>query len=77
MIRFIAALDKNLGIADNHGIPWLGRLPIDEKYFRDKTIDGNLLMGYGEYLKKEGLWLIAEIWWLPLRPNRLKTALKR
>lgn len=52
MIRFIAALDKNMGLADDHGIPWLGRLPIDEKYFRDKTIGGTLLMGYGEYSKK-------------------------
>jgi dihydrofolate reductase len=53
MIRFIAALDKKMGIADDQGIPWLGLLPLDEKYFRDKTLGGTLLMGYGEYLKKK------------------------
>lgn len=42
-----------MGIADNSGIPWLGLLPTDENFFREKTLGGILLMGYGEYLKKK------------------------
>jgi len=49
MIRFIAAVDKKLGLADEHGIPWQGKTPGDVQYFRSKTLGGNLLMGYGFY----------------------------
>lgn len=50
MIRAIAALDTSRGIADDHGIPWQGKLPTDVKYFRDKTLSGGaVLMGYGTY----------------------------
>ncbi len=56
MIRFIAAIDSKRGLADNqkhqgnHGIPWLGQLPTDSRYFKQKTSGNILLMGYGEYL---------------------------
>lgn len=49
MIRFIAALDSKRGVADDHGIPWQSKIPTDVRYFRDKTIGGNLLIGYGWY----------------------------
>jgi dihydrofolate reductase len=49
MIRFIAAIDEKLGIADDHGIPWQGRIPSDVHYYRDKLKTGIILMGYGLY----------------------------
>jgi dihydrofolate reductase len=49
MIRFIAAIDSKLGLANDQGIPWQGRLPTDIAYFRKKTIGSTLLMGYGTY----------------------------
>ena len=49
MIRFIAAIDSKLGMANDQGIPWQGKVPSDVAYFRDKTIDGVVLMGYGTY----------------------------
>ncbi|HUC87572.1 MAG TPA: dihydrofolate reductase [Candidatus Binatia bacterium] len=49
MIRFIAALDSKNGIADDHGIPWRGKLPSDVHYYRDKLETGTILMGYGVY----------------------------
>lgn len=53
MIRFVAALDKNRGIADDHGIPWKGRIPGDSKYYRDLISKGGaILMGYGVYKEK-------------------------
>lgn len=54
MIRAIAAIDNKRGIADDHGIPWQGKLPTDVKYFRDKTLSGGaVLMGYGTYTEFE------------------------
>jgi dihydrofolate reductase len=49
MIRMIAALDSRRGIADEHGIPWQGKIPTDSKYFREQTQNGVILMGYGTY----------------------------
>jgi dihydrofolate reductase len=49
MIRFIAAIDSKNGIADEHGIPWQGKIPSDVKYYRDKVKGGTILMGYGLY----------------------------
>lgn len=49
MIRFIAAVDSKLGIADDHGIPWQGRTPTDVQYYRNKLTTGTVLMGYGLY----------------------------
>lgn len=47
MIRLIAAIDSQRGLADEHGIPW--DLPGDKKYFRDMTVHGEVLMGYRTY----------------------------
>jgi dihydrofolate reductase len=49
MIRFIAAIDNKRGIANEHGIPWQGRIPGDVKYYHDKLKTGIILMGYGVY----------------------------
>lgn len=53
MIRFIAALDNQNGIADDHGIPWQGKLPSDVAYFREKTLHGNVMMGQGWYQEQK------------------------
>ncbi len=49
MIRSIVALDSKRGLADDHGIPWQGKIPSDTKYYRAKLTAGTLLMGYGMY----------------------------
>ncbi len=49
MIRFIAALDQKRGIANDHGIPWQGKVPTDVKYYHEKASHGILVMGYGLY----------------------------
>jgi dihydrofolate reductase len=49
MIRFIAAIDSKQGIADDHGIPWQGRLPTDVKYYHEKIKDVDNIMGFGLY----------------------------
>lgn len=59
MIRFIAALDNKRGIANDHGIPWQGKIPTDVAYFRDKTTGSSVMMGAGWYKEQQ----------LPL-PNR-------
>jgi dihydrofolate reductase len=51
MIRLIAAMDKQRGIADEHGIPWHGKIPLDTKRFHDQTAHGIIVMGYGTYLE--------------------------
>jgi dihydrofolate reductase len=53
MIKFIAALDQKLGIADDRGIPWFGRTPTDMAYFRSKTEGGINVMGMGVYKELE------------------------
>lgn len=51
MIRFIAALDNQNGIADDHGIPWMGKIPGDIAHYR-QTIKGfPVIMGYGHYIE--------------------------
>jgi dihydrofolate reductase len=49
MIRMIAALDSRRGVANEHGIPWQGKIPTDSKYFREQTLNGIILMGFGTY----------------------------
>lgn len=49
MIRFIAAIDSKLGLANDQGIPWQGKVPSDVAYFHDKTLNSTILMGYGTY----------------------------
>lgn len=53
MIRFIAALDSKMGIADDGGIPWQGKIPTDVAYFRSKTINSTVLMGAGWYKEQQ------------------------
>lgn len=38
-------------MANEHGIPWQGKIPGDVAYFREKTLHSNVLMGYGTYLE--------------------------
>jgi dihydrofolate reductase len=47
MIRLIAAVDSQRGIATDSGIPW--KLPGDTAYFREKTASGLIVMGRGTY----------------------------
>ncbi len=49
MIRLIAAMDARRGLADEHGIPWQGRIPSDAEYFRRRTAQGLIVMGFGTY----------------------------
>ena len=49
MMRFIAAIDNKFGLADDHGIPWRGKLPTDVAFFREQTKAGIVLMGAGTY----------------------------
>jgi dihydrofolate reductase len=47
MIRLIAAIDTQRGIATDSGIPW--KLPGDTAYFRQKTAHGLIVMGRATY----------------------------
>ena len=47
MIRLIAALDTDRGIATDEGIPW--SLPGDRAYFRRETGRGVIVMGRSTY----------------------------
>jgi dihydrofolate reductase len=49
MLRLIAAIDSKSGIANDQGIPWQGKIPTDASYFRDKTTEGFIVMGFGTY----------------------------
>jgi dihydrofolate reductase len=49
MIRLIAAVDSQLGVANDHGIPWQGKIPADTKYFNDQTAEGTIVMGFRTY----------------------------
>jgi dihydrofolate reductase len=51
MIRFIVAVDSKLGMANEHGIPWQGKLPSDIKQFREHTVHSTVLMGYATYME--------------------------
>jgi dihydrofolate reductase len=47
MIRLIAAIDSERGLATDSGIPW--KLPGDSAYFRQKTSSGLIVMGRKTY----------------------------
>jgi dihydrofolate reductase len=47
MIRLIAAMDSQRGIATSSGIPW--QLPGDTAYFHDQTATGLIVMGWTTY----------------------------
>jgi dihydrofolate reductase len=49
MIRFIAAIDEKYGIADDRGIPWLGKLPTDSAQYHQKIRGFPVIMGFGHY----------------------------
>jgi len=49
MLRLIAAIDENRGVANEHGIPWQGKIPMDTNRFHDMTSNGIIVMGYGTY----------------------------
>ena len=66
MIRFIAALDSKQGIANEHGIPWQGKIPSDVAQFRAKTEGGVVMMGYG--------WYVGQKQPLPNRRNLVATS---
>lgn len=66
MIRFIAAIDAEQGIANEHGIPWQGKVPGDVAYFRAKTLHGSIMMGAG--------WYKEQIKPLPERRNLVATS---
>src|SRR3989344_2552936 len=53
MIRFIAAIDNKRGLANDHGIPWQGKIPTDVAHFRGKTINSTVMMGAGWYKEQE------------------------
>ena len=52
MIKAIAAIDFKKGIANDHGIPWQGKIPTDVAQFRQKTLHSNVMMGYGWYVEQ-------------------------
>jgi dihydrofolate reductase len=56
MIRFIAAIDSKRGIANDHGIPWQGKVPSDPKYLREHTSVSDVIMGFGMYKEVDELW---------------------
>ena len=47
----VAAIDEKRGLADDHGIPWQGKIPSDVKHFRAEIDGGTILMGYGTYVE--------------------------
>lgn len=49
MLRLIAAMDAERGVANDQGIPWQGKIPTDTNRFHELTSTGIVLMGYGTY----------------------------
>jgi dihydrofolate reductase len=47
----VAAIDEKRGLADEHGIPWLGKIPTDVKHYHAEIDGGIILMGYGTYVE--------------------------
>lgn len=47
MISLLVAMDKNYVIGNNNDLPW--RLPNDLKFFKEKTIQKNVIMGSKTY----------------------------
>lgn len=47
MMRMIVAVDSELGMATDTGIPWT--LPTDQRFFADQIEDGLILMGFATY----------------------------
>ena len=66
MIRFIAAIDSKRGLANEHGIPWQGKVPTDVAFFRERTTGGIVMMGAG--------WYKEQTKPLPYRKNLVATS---
>jgi dihydrofolate reductase len=49
VIRLIAAIDAKLGVANDAGIPWQGKISMDTQYFQEQTAEGVIVMGYATY----------------------------
>jgi dihydrofolate reductase len=49
MLRLIAAIDEMRGVANEHGIPWQGKIPMDTNRYHELTSNGIIMMGYGTY----------------------------
>jgi dihydrofolate reductase len=49
MISMIAAVANDNVLADEHGIPWQGKMLSDVEYFRDKTLLKTIVMGGGVF----------------------------
>jgi len=47
----VAAIDERRGLANDHGIPWLGKIPSDVKHYHAEIDGGIILMGYGTYVE--------------------------
>lgn len=47
----VAAIDEKRGLANDDGIPWLGKLPTDITHYHQEIDGGIILMGYGTYVE--------------------------
>jgi dihydrofolate reductase len=47
----VAAIDEKLGLANDSGIPWQGKIPTDVKHYHSEIDGGIILMGYGTYVE--------------------------
>ena len=68
MIRMIAAVDAQLGVANEYGIPWQGKIPMDTEYFQEQTAEGVIVMGYQTY-KEFGQPLHDHLNFVVIRPD--------
>lgn len=66
MIRAIVAIDEKRGLANDHGIPWQGKIPTDVANFRKVTLHGAVMMGQG--------WYKEQLKPLPERRNLVATS---
>jgi len=75
MTKFIcvAAIDSKRGLANDHGIPWQGKIPGDVRHFLGEIEGGTILMGYGTYVEMSqpirGRNVVASSKPGPLRPG--------
>jgi dihydrofolate reductase len=74
MIRLIAAMDSQRGIATDSGIPW--KLPGDTAYFHDKTATGDIIMGWATYNEFAAPLHGRENFVLSTRPERLRAGFR-
>jgi dihydrofolate reductase len=70
MIRLIAAMDVERGIATESGIPW--RLPGDAAYFENQTLNGLIVMGWATYREFSAPLHDRDNYVLTSSPDRLR-----